>query len=451
MRNRLALSALCIVVATLPLSAQEGTTFYPNILYPGENVVTLKNPKGIETVRVQASRNTVVRVPEIGGCPTTVDVRVWVENPTTDESVDFTVYNCEGRFMSTTIHAENWTIRHEDTGPVQVGRDTCLRCEVITSGTKIVDSIVVIGRRLSVRMPTPRGPWQSTEADPLSYRICYSATDVEEAEENVRLYVRRNQPNGGLTHYMIDKPISVHGVPVPPPPPETRPRRPELPLMPPLVDPTTFRNIVMPTAETLPKGRAFIGNYDVIGFLAGYGITDALTVMAGGAYVPDFISVLRVGTIGVKYNAFSAGDFLATAGFQYGLSSTEESDISVAAPYLLLSYGTRSNRVTLGAGYSWKHHTIPTGEFDRNAAVVAIGGDITLKRGWKLAAETYIIESSGLAPLAISSRWFNDHLAFDAGLAIDLSGGTDVSSTGSLSGEIKDLRIAPILSLIWVF
>jgi hypothetical protein len=451
MRNRFALSALFVVVAVLPLRAQEGTTFYPNILYPGENVVTIRNARGIETIRVQSTRNSIVRVPEIGGCPTTVNLRVWIEDPTTDESVDFTVYDCQGRFSSTTIHAENWTIRHEDTGPVELGRDTCLRCEVITSGTKIIDSIIVNGRRLSVRMPTPRGPWYSTEADPLNYRICYTPTEIEQVEEKVRLYVRRNQPNGGLTHYMIEKPISMRGVPVPPPPPETKPKRPEPPLMPPLVDPTTFRNIVMPTAETLPKGRIFLGTYDLVGLLAGYGITDDLTVMLGGAYLPEAISRLGVGTIGLKYNALKTGDFLATAGFQYGFSSTEGSDISVAAPYLLLSYGTRSSRLTLGAGYSWKHHTIPTGEFDRNAAVVAIGGDITVKRGWKLAAETYIIESSGLAPLAISSRWFNDHLAFDAGLAIDLSGDTDVSSTGTLSGEITNLRIAPILSLIWVF
>src|SRR5688572_12202120 len=78
MRNRLALAFLYSLVGVVPLAAQIGTSIYPSILYPGENVVTITNPAGIETIRGSATSNTSVIVPGISGCPTSVNVRVRV-------------------------------------------------------------------------------------------------------------------------------------------------------------------------------------------------------------------------------------------------------------------------------------------------------------------------------------------------------------------------------------
>jgi hypothetical protein len=60
-----------------------------------------------------------------------------------------------------------------------------------------------------------------------------------------------------------------------------------------------------------------------------------------------------------------------------------------------------------------------------------------------------VIESSGILPLVATSRWFGDRYAFDAGLAIDLSGGNDVRGTGSLSGEVRNIRLGPVISFLW--
>jgi hypothetical protein len=421
------------------------TTIYPEKLYPGENVVTITNERGIDKIRYRATPNTVVTIPSIPSCAGEVHIRVRVDDPTSNESVDLTLYDCDGSFVSHTLQSENWTIRKEYTGKVKVGGDTCLSCEINTTERKLVDSIVVDDPRFTVRMPRGSRPW-TAEGDDFHYLICYRPTGAETVNEKIRLYVRRGQPNGGLTEYMIEKPIVGIGV-IPPPPPT--PKISSRDTLPPLVDPTTFRNIIMPTAESVGKGGYFLGNYDLVGMLAGYGLTDRLTILAGGAGVPASIAQLLVATAGVKYEAVREDGFNAAAGFQYGYSSTKESDISLLAPYAVLSLGDRARRVSLAAGYAWKKHSTPEGTYNRNAYILALGGDITVARAWKIAAETYVVESSGLAPVAVTARWFAEHYALDAGLAVNLNGFGGVRGTGSLSGEADKLPIAPILSFIW--
>lgn len=436
------LTSLQVLLAQ-PRPAQ--TTIYPNRLYPGENVITITNEGGIDKIRPRPSSNTVVQMPTIRGCPTTVTVRVRVNNATTGESVDFTVYDCAGTFSTQTATAENWTIRREFTGPVEIGKDTCIICEVVTTDEKVIDSIVVNNPRFTVMMPSGGAPWHAVGSS-LNYRICYRPEVVETINDTIRLYVRRGQPNGGLTHYTITKPILATAVPpAPPPPVEPDP----IDTLPPLEDPTTFRNIVMPTAESLGEGRFFLGNYDLAGWMAGYGFTDQFTGILGVVAVPDVISRVLVATVGGKYEVVQEDEVRFAVGFQYSLSSTEESDITVAAPFAIFSLGNRARRLSISGGYGWKHHKQENQEFDRNAYVLAIGGDYTIARGWKVAAETYVVESSGIAPVVGTVRWFSDRFAFDAGLLVDVAGGTDVRGTSTLSGEVRKLALAPVLSFVW--
>lgn len=448
MRPLLILLCLFSLITTLraqPRSGGGGTTVYPTRLYPGENVITITNERGIDKIRYRASTNTTVEVPVIRGCPRTIDIRVRVASPTTNENMDLTVYDCNGSFGTHALTAENWTIRREFTGEVEVGRDTCITCEIITGDEKMIDSITMDNPSFRVMVPEGGPPWLATDSS-FTYRICYKPERVESIDESIRLYVRRSQPNAGLTQYVINKPVNAVGVPArivvkDPDPIDT---------IPPLEDPTTFRNILMPTAESVGSGRFFLGNYELVGWTAGYGFSDNFTGMMGVVVIPDLISRLLVATVGGKYEIFHEGDIRFATGFQYAYSSTAESDITVSAPYGILSYGNRARRISIGGGYSWKHHKTKTdGEFERNAYIVALGGDFTFARGWKVAAETYVVESSGLAPLAVTVRWFKERFAFDGGLVMDLAGTNDVRGTSTLSGEIRKLSIVPMVSFIW--
>lgn len=439
---------LCAAVSTAP--AQRSTA-YPTQIYNGGNVINVSHPRGIERITATASGRTTVSVPTIGRCPTQVTVNATVNNAYSNEKVVLTVFDCGGGITTLTLLQENWDIRHERTGMVEIGRDTCLRCVVDPRGgePKVVDSITVDDPRLSVKVPYGAPPWRAPSSGEFQYSICFKPDAVGQIERTIRLYIRREQPNGGLTNYVIEKPISAIGV-APPERPALTGREPLIPEEPPLVDPTTFRSIIVPTAETIEQGTWYAGTYDVVGLTAGYGVTRNLTVTGFGAWVPPGIAKLAAGGLLAKYRLIDTGLVQLAAGGAVGISSTEQSDISVAAPFLVASLGDRRNRISVAAGYAFKHHKQPGYEFDTNATIVAVGGDVTIARGWKIAAETYYIESSGLAPLVLTGRWFTSSFALDFGFGIDLGGGNDITTSG-LSGEIRNVRLAPVLSAIWRF
>lgn len=446
-----AAALLPLLAAITGSVAQAQLSVYPSILYNGENIVTIKHPSGIERIRATSTRGVQPFAPNITGCPKQVDVRVLVLNPNPQETVTFTVFDCDGKFSTVDIISENWTIRHERSGPVMIGRDTCLQCFITTSDEREVDSIFSTNPQYRVIMPPKQdGKWIA-RGDDFKYQVCFRAERPETRTDTIRLAMRRGQPNGGLTHYVIEKPVTTVSVPVPPPPPPPKISKKDSirALLPPLTDPTTFRNIIMPTAESLGKGRAFAGSYDVVGLIGGYGITDRLTVIGGGTYVPAAISQLLVGTVGAKWEFLREGEVSMAVGGHVGYSSIPESDITLAAPFAVASYGDRESRLNLAVGYTWKHHVTPFETFNRKAAVVGIGGDITLGRGFKMAAEGYILESSGIAPVVVSARWFGERWAFDAGLGADLANTEGLVFTSALGGAIKKVAIAPILSFLW--
>ena len=451
-RNRRVRLLLLLLFPAIPgLVAQAQPTIYPTILYNGENIVTIKHPRGIERIRATSTRGVQPFAPNITGCPTEVNVRVLVLNSSPVETVNFTVFDCDGAFASVSVNSENWTIRHERSGPVMIGRDTCLQCFINTSDPREVDSIFVTNPQYRVIMPPKEdGKWIA-RGDDFKYQVCFRAERVENRTDTIRLAMRRGEPNGGLTHYTIEKPITTQSVPVPPPPPPPVISKKDSirALLPPLTDPTTFRNIVMPTAESVGKGGAFAGSYDVVGLIGGYGITDRLTVVGGGSYVPAAISQLLVGTIGAKWEFLREGALSVAAGGHVGYSSIPESEITLAAPFTVASYGDRTARLNLAVGYTWKHHVTPFETFNRKAAVLAIGGDITLGRGFKMAAEGYVLESSGIAPVVVTARWFGERWAFDAGLGMDLANTEGLVFTSALGGTVEKLAIAPVVSLLW--
>jgi hypothetical protein len=455
------LVAAFLLPAVVSAQTRSETTYYPDEIYPGENIVTITNAAGIERIRFRSTPGVKVIASTVLGCPTSVDVQIQVTNAVDEETVVFMVNDCHGGFGSSTLRSDNWTIRHHVIGPQPVGRDTCTTAEVTIGANslgirgaegseKIIDSMVSDDPMVRVVMPEKEdGMWRALDREPLYYRICYTPSRADTHTTQLRLYVKRRHPHKGMTNYLITKPVTVSSY-VPPPPKEPEPDLSAVPGLPPLVDPTTFRNVVMPTAETLPQGRFFVGNFDVAGWLGGYGVTDDLMLMGGGAFIPEFIQKVTVGTIGAKYRALKIGLLEASVGAQYGYSSSE-TDISVFAPYGVISVGNRAYRISIAGGYSWKHHKSELTEFDENASIVTIGGDVTVRRGWKLAAETYFIEKSGLRPITVTSRWFGERLAFDLGLIVDLEGTSGVEGTGTLSGKIQEVRAAPLLSLVMVF
>ena len=208
-----------------------------------------------------------------------------------------------------------------------------------------------------------------------------------------------------------------------------------------MFDPTTFRAILTPTARSVGKGRGFVGSYDVAGIIAGYGLTDRLTVIGGGAYVPASGNTTFAATAGGKYEFYRDEKLRGAGGVQMNFSGTEESDIFLAASYLTANYGTLDRSVNLTAGYSWRRHSpsdTTIAPFTKQALLAGLGGDIRFANRWKVAGEIFYIQDSEFQPIALTLRYFGHRFAIDGGIAADMT-------------PEDGITLLPVLSAIWTW
>ena len=210
-----------------------------------------------------------------------------------------------------------------------------------------------------------------------------------------------------------------------------------------LSDPTTFRTVLMPTARSIGEGRSFVASYDVAAVVAGYGLTDRITLLGGVLYVPPSISYALDLTAGGRYEFYTDGVIRSAAGVQFNYSQSDSSGITLAAPYVVTSLGDDDQRASLLVGYSFRRHKpVGRGTFDRQAVILGVGGDYRIGHHWKIAAEGYLIQDSDYQPIVATMRYFGESFALDFGLGIN---------PRLLQGNVNGLGIAPVLSGVWVF
>jgi hypothetical protein len=210
-----------------------------------------------------------------------------------------------------------------------------------------------------------------------------------------------------------------------------------------LSDPTTFRTVLMPTARSIGEGKGFIASYDLAAVVAGYGLSDRITLVGGFLYVPPAISYALDITAGGRYEFYRDGVIRSAAGVQLNYSRSDSSAIALAAPYVVTSLGDDDQRASLVLGYSLRRHKpVGRGTFDRQAIVVGLGGDYRVGQRWKIAAEGYLIQDSDYQPIVVTMRYFGESFALDFGLGIN---------PRLLEGNVNGLGIAPVVSGVWVF
>lgn len=433
------------------LFSQTGsTTCYPQELYPGMNYITIKSTKGIERITFTKSAFANVVIPSFKKCTNELDVSVEVLLDSTQESVSFTVFTCDDNFTTFSILQHRWQIQKEKTGKIRVGRDTCLKCIVYSAEKVIIDSINIEFTDCKVKVLRDENPPYLVESDTLHYNVCFTPTKVLKETTFIKVYVKRNFPNKGLFQYVINKPLKIESY-IPEVNVSKMKASGALEYSPAIIDPTYFRNIAMPTAQTIDHGKFYVGNYDLVGWIAGIALAPRIEMLFIGSYIPDFITKLRLFTIGLKVEPIRYGLFNLLVGAHYAISDSKDSKIETIAPYSIISFGDKQKRISFAGGHAWKEHTTPNEIFQRNASIAAIGGYYQIGKNWKIAGEWYYIETSGIAPIAVTGRYFTENLAFDFGFGIDVSNSGGVNFTSALGGEIKKASIAPILSLIYVF
>ena len=485
---------------------------YPTVLYSGVNPFTVSASDGISKIEIytadgwkplvigQRTRNyKVMTTPIFSHCAKQATFKVFVERIDRNFEIEFRVTDCQGSRTKHSVDLENvWTLYHEDFGTVTLDDKPCHTFVVQSNGGDfIVDGVTCASKQFQIFYPFREPPIKLRGTQTYRYSVCFTPFRTGRLKVPVNVLIRRGQPAGGYTTYVVAdtayvnviKPPERNVVPdIPPrvvePPPRPRPPRlppsgPTTPPKPParvltaypldaeelpdfiepttvagkvpeltspvspefISDPTTFRTILTPTARTLSKGQGFLASYDGAGILAGYGVSDQLTVMGGGLYVPPGLSKALALSLGGKYAVYQEDELRIAGGLQANYSSTNESEVVSAASYVTGNYGTIDRAVNLTVGYSWRRH-FPTdtsiAPFTRLATLVGVGGDHRFANRWKVATEIFVIEDSEYQPLAVTLRYFGNRFALDAGVTIDL-----IPENG--------LTPLPVLSGVWTW
>ena len=430
----------------------------------------------------QRTRNyRVMTTPVFGYCAKEASFRIFVQRIDRNFEIELRVTDCDGSRTKYSLNLENvWTLYHEDFGTVTLDDRPCHTFVVQSNGGDfIVDGVTCTSRQFEILFPFKEPPVKLRGRQTYRYSVCFTPIRTGQLKVPINVLIRRGQPTEGYTSYVVadtayvnvilpprdrttpDPPLIVVEPPPRPRPPSLPPDGPSTPPKPParvlaavpvppeklvefvepeqipnkvhgigqpkqqvfVSDPTTFRTILTPTARTLGKGRGFIASYDVAGIVGGYGITDRLTVIGGGLYVPPGIGDALAVTLGGKYELFQKNELRIAGGIQTNYSSTDESEIFSAASYLTANYGSIDRAINITAGYSWRRH-IPgdtsIAPFTRQAPFVGIGGDHRFANRWKIASEAFVIQDSEFQPLALTLRYFGHDFAIDAGIAIDM-------------------------------
>lgn len=464
---RLLFFIIAFLASAALLHAQPGgITITPPELYPGWNELTVTAPAGIQEITSVVTPNVELEGAGIYSCQKEVRLKVLAKTASQEVQVNLKVRDCGGNVAAFNMRLNTtWNLDTIRFGRVETGKTGCklfrisLNGIIGIGGSVTLDSVTTPLKNVRIKLPT-KLPLNIPRGSEFKYEVCFDADEPGLYEFPVITWIRRPYPSGGQTTYPVADTGVVRVVKPNHIPDEVKDWLPD----PPLVDPTTFRSVAVPNAIIPKKGKFFLGSYDLLGLVGGYSFSDNFMLLAGGALpLPDDWGGVR----GDAFGAYSIGakggweigkDLHVAAGYQVGRSVLDkeatpelESSIFFHAPYAAISYGDDSSRISATVGYVFKRHRTfiqdPNGnffeEYNRDAPVVAIGGDYQFARGWKVAGEAAYMKTLGVLPIIGTVRYFGETYAIDAGV-----GYVGIATEGA---EPPAIPVAPILSAIFVF
>ena len=451
----------------------------------------------------------IISGPSFSECARKATFIVFVKTMNTEVNLHLRAIDCRRNTERITLGLENtWNVYREEFGNVTLGATACRTFQVGAEGGEfIVDSIGSPAANFQIRYTGGRPPLRIPSSGIFYYSVCFNATKLGRVRMPIYVFLRRRYPAGGQNTFVVSDTAYVNVVPspiaqTPRTPPAVRPVPPKnpplvaqppaliIPKQPPppdtpkvipratavrlrqermtpapverpaitgraeteptftqefLTDPTTHRVVIMPTARPIDSGKIFLSNYELAGWLAGYGVNDRLSLLGGVLYVPSFISNNLVVTAGGRYEVYRQGAVQGAVGAQGNYSRSDLSSIILLSPYGVASVGDDDKRASLLVGYTWRRHfpaDSGVAPFNKSAVVLGVGGDYRLGEHWKVAAEAFLLQEAEYQPLVLTLRYFGRRFAIDGGLGVDL---------GLLGGRTDGIRLAPVLTGTWVF
>lgn len=218
-----------------------------------------------------------------------------------------------------------------------------------------------------------------------------------------------------------------------------------IPPAPTVQDPTHFRTLILPTAQSLRSGTFGVGSYDGVGLLGFYAPTDAIALFAGGL-LPIHVGGQRSTAIGIggrfAYRmsdqwSIAAGGAIAST---RTLKQADSTEILLAAPFALATIQLGSIRINGGIGYAFKEHQTPRMRYRADVPLIAVGGDVQIASHWKVALDMLHAGTVEALPIATSVRYFGQQFALDGGIMLSIP-----------TTSREKFFVLPVVSAFWIF
>ena len=194
-----------------------------------------------------------------------------------------------------------------------------------------------------------------------------------------------------------------------------------------LEDPNRTRLFFGPTARSLPRGRGYLGVYELVMPFVQVGVTDRLTVGGGTPLIFGEGGDSHPFWLTPKFQLLRGERTQIAAGVMHFLFTGDEDPVGIA--YGVVTHGTPDASVTAGFGYGYESS-------DRGTWIGMVGGDKRLGRNVKLLTEGYLWQE-GEGILVGGVRFLGARLSADLGLVTAL--GTD------------DTFVFPVVNVVWTF
>jgi hypothetical protein len=177
-------------------------------------------------------------------------------------------------------------------------------------------------------------------------------------------------------------------------------------------DPNQTRFFLMPSANTLPAGKGYIADYELVFFTTAVGVTDWLMINGGFLLLPIAIEK-QVLNFGFKARLFESPDKVSiAAGWQFLTLPDFKKSPNIG--YAVVSLGDEDRKLNIGLG----------GVFGINAnepkLFIGLSGDSRISEHIKIIGELWVLPETEYVPLVLGLRFFGSNLSGDIGLLYPL-------------------------------
>ena len=193
-------------------------------------------------------------------------------------------------------------------------------------------------------------------------------------------------------------------------------------------DPNRTRLFFGPTARSLPRGRGYLGVYELFMPFVQVGVTDRITLGGGTPLVFGEGGDSRPFWFTPKVQFLRGERTQLAAGVMHFVFTGDDDPVGIG--YGVVTHGTPDASLTVGFGYGYSSS-------DQGTWIAMVGGDMRLARNVKLLGEGYVWQA-GEGIVMGGVRFFGSRLSADLGLVTMVGGGGDTF-------------VFPIVNVVWTF